>query len=109
MKLGPHRRLNPAEASAMARALLEKGLPPATVRRRLAEYGVKWQYGFVAGHQNTRERLRRLRQQGMAGLCSVCQANGYPVGSTVDVCQDCLEKKWQETPTVRRNGHGSPQ
>lgn len=80
-----------AEATALADPLVRAGLHPSTVRRRLSERGIRWQYVFLG--QGTRERLRRLRQQGL-GLCSMCHRQPYTLGAAINVCPACLEEKW---------------
>lgn len=79
------------EVSKMARTLLDMGIHPSVVRRRLSERGIHWQYQFSS--QGKRERLRRLRQQGL-GLCSTCFERPYKLGSPVNVCRECLERKF---------------
>lgn len=99
MKLG--HTFTPQEAHQLATELLKRGMPAHLVRQRLAAEGVRWQYGYTASRQGLRERLRRLRQEGK-GLCSQCKQNSYPLGQAVNVCAECLERKWQSpsaTPT----------
>lgn len=83
--------ISPVEAGLIAAKLLELGLHPSVIRRRLAEKGIRWRYQFSG--TGLRERLRRYRQQGL-GLCSECHTGTYPLGNPVNVCAECLEKKW---------------
>ncbi len=88
---------SPAEVSEMAAELIARGYHPRVVRRRLAEYGIHWEYEWrdAAGRapQGIRQRLRNLRRQGL-GLCSTCHEKPYTLGSAVNVCPDCLASKW---------------
>lgn len=81
------------EIEAMASQLLAIGLNPNVVRRRLSEKGIHWEFSYLR-HQGLRERLKRLRKSGL-GLCSECHKNSYPLGAAINVCRDCLERKWQ--------------
>lgn len=81
------------EIARMATRLLEMGYSPSIVRRRLAARGIRWEYQFAAGRRGVRERLRRLRQQGL-GLCATCHADSYHLDSVVNMCQSCLDRKW---------------
>lgn len=92
------------EISNMAQILLEIGLHPSVVRRRLAERGLHWAYQYRTASggapQGMRQRLRNLRRQGL-GLCSACHERPYTLGSTVNVCGDCLLKRWSgQAPTM---------
>lgn len=88
----PTERFTPEEVSRMAQMLLQLGLTPRAVRLRLQEKGVSWRYAY-GRHNGIRERLRRLRQRGQ-GLCSECHKNPYPLGASINVCSDCLDRKW---------------
>lgn len=87
----------PEEVSRMASMLLQMGLHPSVVRRRLAEKGVHWFYQFRSESggipQGMRQRLRNLRRQGF-GLCSACHERPYTLGKAINVCDTCLDKKW---------------
>src|SRR5882672_7771506 len=80
---------SPAEVEDMASALLAKGLHPANVRTRLAEYGVRWEYQFLG--QGRAERLRRLKKNGQ-NLCGC----GIPKRLESPLCLACLAKKWSQ-------------
>ena len=77
------------EIEMMAEALLKSGIPPRTVRTRLAEKGIRWEYQFLG--QGRKERLRRLAKTGH-NLCK-CGAGKLQYR---DLCDDCLDKKWRE-------------
>lgn len=85
------------DVSTVATKLLELGLHPSVVRRRLAERGLHWEYSWrtADGHapQALRQRLRNLKHQ-RKGLCSECHANWYWLRGPVSVCAECLNKKW---------------
>ena len=77
-----------AEIEEMAKELLAKGWSPARVRRKLAEYGVRWEYQFVG--QGARERSKRLIKMGRV-LCPCGKDSFVP---PEDMCRACLVKKW---------------
>lgn len=81
-----------ADVARMAQMLLQLGLTPRGVRARLREKGVSWPYSY-GRHNGMRERLRRLRQHGR-GLCSECHKNPYPLSASINVCDECLERRW---------------
>lgn len=76
----------------LASKLIEMGYSPAVVRKRLAEQGLRWQYNFNP-HSSLRSRLRRLHAQGR-GLCTSCHAGSYLLDGPVDICPECLDKKF---------------
>ena len=71
----------------MVEELLKKSMSPAQVRRRLAEQGIRWEYQFLGAGR--RERMRRLRQQGL----TLCRCGG-PMQMGSSTCTACLERKW---------------
>ena len=81
---------SPAEVEGLAFHLMQSGLHPSVVRRRLAEQGVYWSYGFI-NMNGRRERVRRLKQHGF-DLCGCGFAK--PIGALL--CTACLNKKWEE-------------
>lgn len=85
------------DASAMAIQLLRLGMHPQVVRLRLAERGIRWTYHLIG--QGQKERLRRLRQQGL-GLCPICKREGYELSSDLHICQTCLRRKWEMAEQV---------
>ena len=87
-------RFSPADIDAMVARLAEKGLHPSVIRVRLAEQGIRWEYGYVHGTgKGRREQQRRLRQMGLA-VCTTCQTDTYPIDRPTPLCDACLARKW---------------
>lgn len=76
----------------LIRAMLEKGLHPSEIRKRLATAGIVWSYQWRRTEPGKRERARHLKAVGLKA-CTQC-GHGYDCTQTSDLCADCLQQKW---------------